>query len=255
MTAPAPKLLVDQHEDVLTLTFDTPAKANALAPDVVEQMIDTLDTAQGVRLAVLRGNGRHFCAGFDLSGLEDMSDGDLLWRFVRIEMLLQKVHKAPFPTLALAQGQVVGAGADLFAACWKRIATQDTRFRMPGWNFELALGTRRLAQLIGMDGARDMLIDTRAVAAPEAVSLGLATDIAEHDDWPALIDRLAARARSLPDGATPDMLRLTSPDTDDADLAALVRTAGRPGLKDRILAYRRRMEAQSKEKRAASPAG
>ena len=255
MTAPAPKLLVDQHEDVLTLTFDTPTKANALALDVVEQMIDTLDTAQGVRLAVLRGNGRHFCAGFDLSGLEDMSDGDLLWRFVRIEMLLQKVHKAPFPTLALAQGQVVGAGADLFAACWKRIATQDTRFRMPGWNFELALGTRRLAQLIGMDGARDMLIDTRAVAAPEAVSLGLATDIAEHDDWAALIDRLAARARSLPDGATRDMFQLTSPDTDDLDLAALVRTAGRPGLKDRILAYRRRMEAQSKEKRAASPAG
>jgi enoyl-CoA hydratase/carnithine racemase len=255
MTAPAPNLLVDQHEDVLTLTLDTPAKANALAPDMVERMIDTLDTAQGVRLAILRGNGRHFCAGFDLSGLEDMSDGDLLWRFVRIEMLLQKVHKAPFPIVALAQGQVVGAGADLFAACWKRVATQDTRFRMPGWNFELALGTRRLAQLIGMDAARDMLIDTRAVAAPEAVSLGLATDIAEPADWPALIDRLAARARSLPDRATRDMLRLTSPDTDDLDLAAVVRTAGRPGLKDRILAYRRRMEAQSSEKRAAPPAG
>jgi hypothetical protein len=51
------------------------------------------------------------------------------------------------------------------------------------------------------------------------------------------------------------MLRLTSPDTDDLDLAAVVRTAGRPGLKDRILAYRRRMEAQSSEKRAAPPAG
>lgn len=253
MTSPDPTLLVDQQADVLTLTLNAPAKANALAPDMVERMIDALDTAQGVRLAIIRGNGRHFCAGFDLSGLEDMTDGDLLWRFLRIELLLQKLHKAPFATLALAQGQVVGAGAALFAACWKRVAAPGARFRMPGWNFELALGTRRLAQLIGMDGARDMLIDTRSVPAPEALSLGLATDIADPADWPALTDRLAARARSLPDGATRAMLALTRTDTDDADLAALVRTAGRPGLKDRILAYRRRMEAQGPEARAAPP--
>jgi|SRR6056297_1394967 len=249
-----PKLLVEQRDDVLTLTFNTPDKANALAPDVVEHFIEVLDSAEGVRLAIIRGNGKHFCAGFDLSGLEDMSDGDLLWRFVRIEMLLQKVHKAPFPVVALAQGQVVGAGADLFAACWRRVATSSAKFRMPGWNFELALGTRRLAQLIGVEGARDMLIDTRGVPAEEAGTLGLVTDIAEPEDWPALTGRLATRARSLPEFATQEMFRLTSQDTDDLDLAAVVRTAGRPGLRDRILAYRRLMEARNKEKRAASPA-
>ncbi|MFN3208181.1 MAG: enoyl-CoA hydratase/isomerase family protein [Roseovarius sp.] len=222
---------------------------------MVERLIGALDDADGVRMAVIRGNGRHFCAGFDLSGLEEMSDGDLLWRFVRIEMMLQKVHKAPFPIVAMAQGQVVGAGADLFAACWRRVATSGSKFRMPGWNFELALGTRRLAQLIGGQNARDMLIDTRGVGAEEAVTQGLVTDIAEPDAWPAMVDALAARARHLPGFASREMLRLTGNDTDDLDLAAVVRTAGRPGLQDRILAYRTAMEAKSKEKRAASRAG
>ena len=242
MNTPEQKLIVAQQDDVLSLTFNTPGKANALAPDVVEELMEVLDNAEGVRLAVLRGNGKHFCAGFDLSDIEELSDGDFLWRFVRIEMLLQNVHKSPFPVVALAQGQVVGAGADLFSACRQRVATKDAKFRMPGWNFELALGTRRLSQMIGTQAARDMLIDTRTVPSKEAQALGLVAAIADTEDWPATTSRLAARARSLPHYAMQEMLRLTGCDTDDLDLAAVVRTAGRPGLKDHILTYRRAME-------------
>lgn len=246
-------LLVERREDILFLTFDMPEKANALAPGMAEEMIRALDEAEAdTRLAVIRGNGRHFCAGFDLSDIDTLSDGDLLWRFVRIELLLQKVHKAPFPIIAMAQGQVVGAGADLFAACWRRVATESTRFRMPGWNFELALGTRRLGRLVGERAAQDMLIDTRSVSATEAAEYGLVTDIADMEAWPALIESLAARARSLPAFATREMLRLTREDTDEEDLAAVVRTAGRPGLKQRILEYRQAIQRQTREKRAAS---
>ena len=255
MTNLVNKILIERKDDILTLTLDSPGTANALAPDMVEHLISALDEAEGVRMAVIRGNGRHFCAGFDLSGLEDMSDGDLLWRFVRIEMLLQKIHKAPFPIVALAHGQVVGAGADLFAACWRRVATSGSKFRMPGWNFEIALGTRRLAQLIGHQKARDLLIDTRGVAAEEAAAMGLVTDIVEPEAWHDTLEGLALRAGHLSVFASREMLRLTGDDTDDLDLAAAVRTAGRPGLKDRILAYRTAMQAKSKEKHAASRPG
>lgn len=67
MNTPEQKLIVAQQDDVLSLTFNTPGKANALAPDVVEELMEVLDNAEGVRLVVLRGNGKHFCAGFDLS--------------------------------------------------------------------------------------------------------------------------------------------------------------------------------------------
>lgn len=105
-------------EGVLRLTLNRPDKANALDAEIVEGLLDGIAAACGneTRLLVLAGAGRHFCAGFDLSDLDTISDGDLLHRFVRIETLLQTVFHLPFATLALAHGRVMGAGADLFGA-------------------------------------------------------------------------------------------------------------------------------------------
>ena len=233
-----PVLQVEQRQGVMTLTLNRPESANALSPELTETLIETLTSAKDVQLAVIRGAGRHFCAGFDLSDLEALSDGDLLWRFLRIEILLQTVHHSPFAVVALAQGQAVGAGADLFAACWRRVAAPGLKLRMPGWNFELALGTRRLTHLIGTDAARDLLIDTRTLSAEECLARGLASDLAAAEQWPALLEDLQQRAGSLSPRALANMLELTAGDTRDADIAAVVRSAARPGLKDRILAYR-----------------
>lgn len=252
MQTPEAKLLIEQQGDVISLTLNNPSTGNCLSPDVVEDLLEVLETTRNVRMAAIRGNGKHFCTGFDLSDIQDLSDGDLLWRFVRIELLLQQIYKSPFPIVAFAQGQVVGAGADLFAACWRRVATANARFRMPGWNFELALGTRRLSQLIGTTNAQEMLIDSRYLSAAEAKDFGLITDMTESRNWPDLAQDLAQRARSLPAFASSEMLRLSKPDTDDLDLAAVVRTAGRPGLKQRILDYRETAMRAAREKQNAS---
>jgi enoyl-CoA hydratase/carnithine racemase len=232
------------HDDgLLQLTLNRPDSANALSPDLTEALIQTITQSPGTRLCVLRGAGRHFCAGFDLAGLENLSDGDLLWRFLRIETLLQAVHHAPFPVVALGQGQMVGAGADLFAACWRRVAAPGARFRMPGWNFELALGTRRLTNLIGQDAARDLLIDTNVLSAEDSLACGLATDLAQQEEWPALVKGLQQRAAALSPLALKHMLDLTANDSRHDDIAAIVMTAGRPGLRDRVIAYRDRVRA------------
>lgn len=245
---PGAGLRVERDGGLLTLTLNRPDNANALSPALVEALIDALSGAEGARLCVLRGAGRHFCAGFDLSDLDALSDGDLLWRILRIETLLQRVHHAPCPVVALAQGQVVGAGADLFAACWRRVAAPGARFRFPGWNFELALGTRRLTRLVGQDTARDLLIDTKVLAAEAALARGLATDLAEPTDWPGLVEDSLRRAGALPPRALRDMLTLTLQDSREADMAAIVATAGRPGLKERIVAYRDRVAARRAER-------
>jgi enoyl-CoA hydratase/carnithine racemase len=170
--------------------------------------------------------------------LFELLDGDLLWRFVRIELLLQKIYRSPFPIVALGHGQIVGAGADLFVACWHRVAAPCAKLKMPGWNFELALGTRRLAALIGQDAARDMLIDTRSISAEQAREVGLASNLIEKEGWEELVTTLAARVRALPTEATTNMLALTGSENAELDLAALVRSAARPGLKARIEKYR-----------------
>lgn len=238
MSSYDPDLICTREDDVLLLTLNRGSKANSLTPTLVEDLITALDQPDNVRMAVIRGEGKHFCAGFDLSDISELSDGDLLWRFVRIELLLQKIYHSPFPIVALGHGQIVGAGADLFVACWHRVAAPCAKLKMPGWNFELALGTGRLAALIGQDAARDMLIDTRSISAEQAREIGLASDLIEKEGWEDLVTTLAARARTLPTEATTNMLALTGSKSAELDLAALVRSAARPGLKARVEKYR-----------------
>lgn len=239
-------LKVDRHADLLTLTLNRPESSNALKPSLVEAMIDVLSQEQDIRLCVLNAEGKNFCAGFDLSDIEDLSDGDLLLRFIRIEHLLQKIHHAPYPVMALAQGHAIGAGADLFAACWQRVAAPNARFRMPGWQFELALGTRRLTRLVGQDAARDMLIDSKTIDAKQALDTGLATEISVSEEWKSVIDISLQRTLALPKNALRQMLKLTATDTRSEDMASIANTAGIPGLKQRILDYREKVSLSSK---------
>lgn len=222
------------------ITLNRPEKANALDEAMVSALLDAFATAQtdGTRLLVLDAAGKHFCAGFDLGGLDDCSDGDLLIRFVRVETALQALYHLPFPTLALAKGRAMGAGADLFAACSRRVAAPGTQFRMPGLAFGILLGTRRLAARIGADAARRIQNETRAFDASEALTLGFATDIAEEPGWPPVIDAATAAANALAPEATAALFRATAPDTRAEDMADLAASAARPGLKQRIQAYR-----------------
>ncbi len=236
MNAP---LIVDRVESIAVFRLNRPAKLNALSSDLVESLIDALDTAHkdGTRLVVFRGEGRAFSAGFDLSDLSAASDGDLVVRFLRIEMLLQRVHYAPIATLALVHGSCFGAAADLIAACRWRVAAPGTKFRMPGLRFGVVLGVRRLANLIGSDSARALLESSKVFDHEEALAAGILTDIALQGDWPKLIEASARTATTLAPEAQAALLQTTVPDTRDADLAALARSVVQPGLKDRIAAY------------------
>ncbi len=237
-----PDLKVERNGNTLTLTLSRPDSANALSPDLVEALLAEITTATDIQLCVIKAEGRNFCAGFDLSDIDGLSDGDLLLRFTRIETLLQAVHHAPFPVIALAQGHVIGAGADLFAACWQRIAAPNAKFRFPGWQFELALGTRRLTRLVGTENARDLLIDTKTILADEALQIGLATQVAESALWDDMLEVVEQRSSSLPLNALHSMMALTAVDTRVEDMAAVVATAGVPGLKQRILDYKERLK-------------
>ena len=234
-------LKVVRDATFLVLTLNRPDSSNALSPALVEALLSEITMARDVRLCVIKAEGWNFCAGFDLSDIDALSDGDLLLRFTRIETLLQAIHHAPFPVIAFAQGHAVGAGADLFAACWQRVAEPNTKFRFPGWQFELALGTRRLTRLVGTDNARDLLIDTKVIQADEAAEIGLATEVAEPEEWDQIFEVAKQRSQALPQNALRQMLVLTAVDIRDEDMAAIVATAGVPGLKHRILDYKERL--------------
>lgn len=239
------ELLVDRHESVINLTLNRPDKMNALSPDLVERLIEEVTEASmnTTRLLVLRGNGKSFCAGFDLSGLESQSDGDLLLRLIRIEALLQAIYYAPFPVLALAHGNNFGAGADLVCACTRRVGTPDSGFRMPGLRFGVVLGTRRLAETIGTDAAREILGATRRFDAAQARGVKFLTDVRPEAVWSEVIEETLADLCTLPSGSTANLLECSRRNSRADDMDALVRSASIPGLNSRISAYVSGMKA------------
>lgn len=179
----------------------------------------------------IQADGRNFCTGFDLTGYEAQSAGDLLLRFVRIEQLLQDLASAPYLTVARAQGRAWGAGADLVAACDVRTGRPDANLRFPGMSFGIVLGTGRLVDLVGRLHAQRLTLDGRTVDADEALEIGLLTDVSDVQQVPP-DDTVLARAAPWPTAR--QALRRSDP---DADLARLVRSAAAPGIHDRIAAY------------------
>lgn len=235
-----PVLRLAREGDILIASLDRPSKLNALDHSLVEALHDALDQAEShpTRLLVLRGEGRNFSAGFDFGGYDTQSEGDLLRRFVRIEQLLQRVHHARFDTLALAHGRNFGAGVDLFAACNRRICTADGTFRMPGLGFGLVLGTRRFAGLVGESRARQILHDGVTFDGHQAQTMGFASGLADVADWDARIADARDALALLDDDARGRLFHTSRTDTRDADMADLVASAVRPGLIDRLRAYR-----------------
>jgi enoyl-CoA hydratase len=238
---------IENH--ALHVLLSRPARGNALSPELVEALIDALDSAAtaAAPLLVLEGSGKHFCTGIDLNDIGNANDADLLQRFVRIEHMLDRIWRAPFLTIAVARGRAIGAGADLFAACDLRLAVAGSQFAFPGAGFGIVLGTRRLAARTRPDLAMELVLSGRTVPAREAVELGLATRCLMPNEIEQTLMATYATARRCPAGTVGRVRRAAYGDERAAadDLAALTASAATRGLRERILAYREALRTNS----------
>ncbi|MGB6008210.1 enoyl-CoA hydratase/isomerase family protein [Castellaniella sp.] len=223
------------------VTLDRPHKGNSLSAEMVHALEAVISRCHedGTTLLVLDAQGPHFCTGFDLGNLDEATDDALMARFVRIELMLQKLQSAPFITVALGHGRMVGAGADLFVACQRRILVAESSFRFPGAAFGLVLGTGRLARSVGAAAACDWVGSGRWVSQAEALERGLAHTCVDEAGAQALIERLHAESLRL-DVETRGAVYAAAGQSlhRDRDLNALVLSASRPGLCERIRAFR-----------------
>ncbi|NED57478.1 enoyl-CoA hydratase/isomerase family protein, partial [Micromonospora aurantiaca] len=118
----------DVAAGVATITIDRPAKRNAMSADMwraLPGILDTLAKDDAVRVVVLTGAGGNFCAGADISELDDIHRDDDSHLSTVAERALAAFPK---PTLAAIEGYCVGGGCQLAAACDLRFAAEDARF-------------------------------------------------------------------------------------------------------------------------------
>ena len=268
-----PDATLEISDGIGWITLARPGRGNALSGDLVEALLGHLTrcvTDPLMHTVAFVGAGKHFCTGFDLEQLEQTTDAELLHRLIRIETLLDAVWRAPVRTVAIAQGRVLGAGADLWVACDQRVLAPEATVRFPGAGFGIVLGTRRLGLRVGAERALQWTSTGTSVDSTLAIQSGLATSVAATaPPSPASSVAASGVARShaqaphgepytwrlaqlapLPsvDRATYAALKAASRGGDgfgastdsDHDLASLVRSAARPGLKARLLAYRER---------------
>jgi len=206
-------LLSERRGSVLWLTLNRPDKRNALNAAMVAALhaaLDGVDLDPAVRVVVIQGAGRDFCAGADLDELlasADRAPADNERDALRLGTLLGRLRACPRPVVALVRGRALAGGAGLATACDVVLAAESAQLGYPEIQrgFVPAMVMVFLRRLTGDKLAFDLVATGRVLGAAEARAGGLVTrvepDAAFDAAAQALIDGLAA--------ASPSALHLT----------------------------------------------
>ncbi len=231
---------LDDRGTVALLTIDRPDRRNALDHEALEQLLEALGRSATARVVVLTGAGGHFCAGADLSGVEDTSFTDLLRR------VLATLRDDPRPLIAAVDGAALGAGTQLAIACDLRVATPAARFGIPAAKLGLMVDhwtVQRLSLLAGAGPTRAMLIGAETYGGEDAERLGFVQRIGSVEDALGWADEIASLAPLTLAGLKLSLNRLEMPvgRGDDPDVEAAWEAAwSSEDLREGIAAFRER---------------
>jgi len=184
MTVESPVLTSLEH-GALGITLNRPAKRNALSSEMVEllhQAFERADLESGVRVVLIRGAGKDFCAGADLDELlasADKSAEENAASALRLGRLFQEIRKLPKPVIALVQGRALAGGAGLATACDLVMAAKSAQLGYPEIQrgFVPAMVTSLLRRVASEKMALDLILTGRVLAADEALAAGLVSRV------------------------------------------------------------------------------
>ncbi|HJR19016.1 MAG TPA: enoyl-CoA hydratase/isomerase family protein [Actinomycetota bacterium] len=172
-------VLVDRGP-VAVVTLNRPERRNALNAAMLQAIFEALDSLSvdgEARCVLLRGEGKHFCAGADFS---DVAEGAATGaRYgAGFEQMLRAIEDHPLPVVAAVQGAALGAGCQLLAATDLSIAADDARIGIPSARLGILLDlekVQRMVQVVGPAHTRELLLSGRELDGKEAASWGLVT--------------------------------------------------------------------------------
>jgi len=177
-------ILLEKKENIGVLTLNRPERMNAMNEQMEAEVVQALkevDQDDEIRVLVVTGAGKAFCAGADMgrmSGEERKPRGaeEIRRNFRNIQGMILGLHRLEKPTIAMINGVAVGGGFDLACACDLRLGSENARFMVaftriglfPGWG-----GTWLYPRLIGIPKAAEMLFTGDFMEAKDAERLGL----------------------------------------------------------------------------------
>jgi enoyl-CoA hydratase len=172
-------MTLHSHRDglVFTLTLNRPARSHAYNAEMLEELelqFDQLSKDPPAVLVLQSQGARSFCAGADLKEMQKASPLSALQ--LRSQLLFTRLARLPLVSIAAIHGPAVAGGMEMALACDLRVAGPDARFWLPETSLGIlpsAGGTTRLARLVGVSRAKEVILGGRQVDAETALSWGL----------------------------------------------------------------------------------
>ncbi|KRS18561.1 enoyl-CoA hydratase/isomerase family protein [Roseovarius indicus] len=197
---------LEDRDGVRIITMNRPDKLNALNTALTQQLLTTLEdlaSAPSVRAAVIRGEGRGFCAGADLSEFKDLTpdQSDRVLARADLTCRLQSVaSQSPVPVVAAVHGATVGGGAGIALGCDMVVASRGLKLGYPETKHGIvpALVMTGLQRALGRKAAFEMISLGRLIDADEAKELGLVNRVVDGDPLPMAIEIANAWAEINP---------------------------------------------------------
>ncbi|MFQ4148338.1 enoyl-CoA hydratase-related protein [Arthrobacter sp. LAPM80] len=169
-------------DGVAEIVLNAPYKLNALDGAALTELDDAYDaaaaaaTAGTVRALLIRGEGRAFCAGRDIAGVDGSNDDARGYLEGKLTPLLQKMAAFPAPTFAAAQGACLGVGLGLLIATDVVYVAENAKFGSPFGNLGATLdsgGTWLFTEALGAHRTLDLIYTSELISGAEAVSAGM----------------------------------------------------------------------------------
>lgn len=200
---------VTQDGPVAALRLNRPKALNALSTALIARITEVLDAVaedRGVRVVILRGDKRAFCAGHDLAEMTAMRQAPDGGRaafealFSQCAAMMTRLNRLPQPVIAEVRGIATAAGCQLAASCDVVYAAEDARFGVNGVDIGLFCSTPMVAlsRNVGRKRAFEMLSTGRFLTAAEAVEAGLATAAVTGDQLEERVQACAAQLAAKP---------------------------------------------------------
>ena len=171
-------LRLEMRGAVAVIHLTRPAKRNALNDALIVSLRNMFEQLPPeARAAVIAGEGDHFCAGLDLSELQDRDSSQGMHHSRMWHSALERVQYGPVPVVAALHGAVVGGGLELASACHIRVADESTFFALPEGSRGIFVGgggSVRIPKLIGVARMTDMMLTGRVYNAQDGERIGLA---------------------------------------------------------------------------------
>ena len=198
VTSSGEELLRADKDDVATLTLNRPEQYNALSTTLIASLqsaVDDIARDAAVRVVVIAGSGKAFCAGHDLKEMRAQRARESIEDiFVRFSKLMVSLTRLPQPVIARVHGFAFAAGCQLVAQCDLAVAASTAQFATSGVKFGLFCSTPgvALARNVSRKKAMEMLLTGEAMDAHTALAQGLVNRVVEVSVLDAEIGRLAA---------------------------------------------------------------